>query len=242
MLYCCLFIICGTIVESKGQLTLPILSEDKKSFENFFGEGNSELIKALNESVSDSSHRVIYYYGPPGSGKTHLALSVTKIVQGHSVIYLSLNDERVVPEMLSIIDVSGVVILDDIQAWAGDGVGERALFTLFEQVKHANGTLLLSSFHPPEKCGFGLRDLISRLGSGLLYPIAELTENQRFTALKMRATNRGLLVSDEALTYLVTRMRRDNHELFSFLDKLDRASLKEKRKVTIPFLKELINQ
>jgi len=98
----------------------------------------------------------------------------------------------------------------------------------------------MSSLQPPELNGFALPDLVSRLGSGLIYPIQALNDGERLHALKMRAENRSLIINDDVLTFLVSRMSRDNHELFAFLDKMDKASLVEKRKITIPFLQSLL--
>lgn len=225
-----------------SQLTLPLSGDDKKSFDNFLIGGNTELVAALQDSPAVEEHRVVYFYGAVGSGKTHLCFATTREAQtlGRPTHFLNLNDSHIVPELLGVIDASGFVCIDDVDAWAGDSQKERALFTLFEQVKHANGTLLIAAKQAPDACNFSLPDLVSRLGSSLIYPVEQLNDLQRLDALKMRAKHRGLSVSDDALKFLVNRLSRDSHELFEFLDRMDKASLIEKRKITIPFLQTLL--
>lgn len=227
-------------IDSSGQLAFPLAGDDKASFENFWVGDNQELVNALK-----AKHwaQITYLYGPNGCGKSHLIYAVMRSAteQGNSTSYLSLKDKHVSPEMLSVVDVDGLVCVDNIEAWAGDTDKERALFTLFEQIKHAGGQLIVSAKQAPEVSGFSIRDLVSRLSSGLIYPMQELTDDQRLQAIKMRANNRGLSIGDDVLKFLVSRMSRDNIELFAFLDKMDKASLAEKRKITIPFLQGLLS-
>ncbi len=226
-----------------GQLAFALAGDDKPSFENFWVGDNSELVAALKSAVSHSDGKVIYYYGPEGCGKSHLLYAVTRMASHaeKTTSYLSLLDAYVTPDVLEVVNVNGIVCIDNIQAWAGDNAKERQLFTLFEQIKHAGGQLIVSAKQAPEVSEFCITDLVSRLSSGLIYSMQEMDDQQRFHALQMRADHRGLTVSNEVLKYLVTRATRDTSELFALLEKIDKASLAEKRKVTIPFLQGLLS-
>lgn len=227
-----------------GQLAFPLAGDDKASFENFWVGGNQELIAALKASVLGLDSKVIYAYGPDGCGKSHLMYAAMRLAKdtGSANSYMSLLDDYVSPEMLAAVDVAGVVCIDNAQAWASDNDKERALFTLFEQIKHAGGQLIVTAKQAPEISDFSIKDLVSRLSSGLIYAMQELDDEQRFQALKMRAGHRGLMVTDDVLKFLVSRASRDTAELFAFLDKIDKASLIEKRKVTVPFLQSLLSR
>jgi DnaA family protein len=222
-------------------MALPLAHADKASFENYWVGHNSELVTAIRASVEIGEPKVLYFYGPAGAGKSHLLFAAMRLAKDEIIntSFLSLNDPFVNPEMLSVVDVEHVVCVDNIQSWAGEQAKERALFTLFEQIKHAGGQLLVSSTQPPEQAGFELRDLISRLSSGLIYPLLHLNEAQQLEAIKLRASQRGLSISDETVKYLISRSSRDTSELFAILDKIDQASLEEKRRITIPFLQSL---
>jgi len=238
---------------SSPQMALPFVHADKASFDNFWVGRNTELVSALKRiselpsSGEGINNQAIYFYGSPGSGKSHLLFAATRAANetqsglstANHTSYLSLNNDRVVVEMLPLINAAGLVCVDNIQAWAGDRHKENALFTLFEQIKHSGGQLIVSAIQPPAGTGFVINDLVSRLASGLLYPIYQLNDDERFAAIKLRANQRGLKIADDAVKYFVSRSSRDTHELFKILDHIDKTSLAEQRRITIPFLQNL---
>ena len=226
-----------------GQMAFSISIDDSASFENFYGVQNTELISELQDICTGDSHRVLYFYGPSGSGKSHLLYAATKYtnMSDGPATYISLSDSYVTPAYFEVLDASKLVCLDNIESWVGEDELERALFALFERIKHANGRLIMAANNAPDQIGFQLRDLVSRISSGLIYALSSLSSEQQFDALKMRAEQRGLVISDETLRYLVNRVSRDTGQLFGLLAKIDKVSLVEQRKVTIPFLKSLLD-
>lgn len=229
---------------SPGQMPLPISVGDKATFDNFWVGRNTELLAAIRCSVESREPRLVYFYGPRSCGKSHLLFAAMKLAKQHALntCYLSLSDKNVSPTLLGMMDAAQLVCIDNVHAWAGTPAREEALFTLIEQIRHINGQLLLSSARPPASSGFRLADLVSRLASGLVYPLSELDEEQQFEALKMRAKQRGLIISEDAIRYYLSRSSRNTGELFAFLDEIDRASLIHKRRITIPFLQTLMQR
>ncbi|NIQ15056.1 MAG: DnaA regulatory inactivator Hda, partial [Candidatus Dadabacteria bacterium] len=67
-----------------------------------------------------------------------------------------------------------------------------------------------------------------------------LSDSEKITVLQQRADLRGLKLSNEVADYLVKRVNRDLSNLIDLLNKLDDASLVAKKKLTIPFIKSLI--
>lgn len=225
-----------------SQIPLAISPGDKAEFNNFLVGDNAELVAVIKSSVCDSESPLLYMYGPSGVGKSHLLYAAMRLAQQQSIktSYLSFRDERVEPDLLLALDPQNLICLDDVHCWAGNESYEKGLFAVFEQVKHNGGQLLLSACQAPQECGFLLKDLISRLSSGLIYPLKQLSSIQQFEAIKLRANIRGLKISDETVSYLLSRTSRDTRELFSTLDTIDQASLIEKRRITIPFLKTVL--
>jgi len=231
-------------IPSNSQIPLPLSHGDKAAFDNFWVGHNSELVSAIRASIELGEPKLIYFYGPSSVGKSHLLFAALKLAKEEVVhtSYLSLSESVITPSMLDALDAGHLICIDNVHTWAGEEAAERALFTLFEQVRHRGGSLLLSARTAPDNSGFQLPDLISRLASGLVYAVPELTEDQQFHALKLRANNRGLSISDDAVKYLLSRSSRDTGKLFSLLDEIDRTSLIEKRRVTIPFLQTILNK
>jgi len=72
--------------------------------------------------------------------------------------------------------------------------------------------------------------------------VEALDEAGRFAALSHRARLLGMEIPEEVLTWLARRVPRDQRTLFALLERLDRASLAAKRKLTVPFVRELIER
>jgi DnaA family protein len=94
----------------------------------------------------------------------------------------------------------------------------------------------------PDQSGFGLADLASRLGWGVTYSLKPLGEDDVLKALTSRAAARGLELPEETAQFLLRRFPRDLSSLFVLLDALDVASLVEQRRLTIPFVKSVLDQ
>lgn len=227
---------------STSQMALPLVLGDKASFENYWVGHNSEPVMAIKSCIQKGEPRMLYLYGTGGSGKSHLLFAAMRFAEQEILAsnYISLRDAYASPAMFDGIDVQHLVCVDDVHVWAGNEERERALFALFEQVKQNAGQLIVTASQPANRCGFNLTDLVSRLGSGLIYAVQALTDDQQYEAIKLRVSCRGLSINDDTIKYLLTRSSRDTTELFSILDEIDRASLIEKRRITIPFLQDVL--
>ena len=119
--------------QKTSQLAFPLSGNDKASFDNYSLGNNSELVAAIESSVRVGEPKVVYYYGSCGAGKSHLLYAAMRLAksEGVNTSYLSLSDSYVLVDMLAVVDVTQLVCVDDIEAWAGDLEKERALFTLF---------------------------------------------------------------------------------------------------------------
>ena len=58
--------------------------------------------------------------------------------------------------------------------------------------------------------------------------------------LEQRAGRLGLVLPRESAAYLVHRMPRDMHSLCAALDRLDVAALAAQRRLTVPFLRQVL--
>ena len=60
-------------------------------------------------------------------------------------------------------------------------------------------------------------------------------------ALQYRAQQRGVVLPDDVAKFLLNRLSRNMSDLIAHLDRLDKASIREQRKITIPFIKDILN-
>lgn len=226
------------------QLPLGITPPNTSTFTNFYGERNHEAINAVRRCAGDRDCGPLYLYGPAGSGKTHLlhAACNTATARGSRPLYITFAaSDSLAPEMLGDLELLDLVALDDLQHIAGNRDWEQALFTLFNAVFDADSTLLLGANTSPEHLGIRLPDLRSRIGWSTVYRLEELDDMEKIGALQAQARHRGMELNDEVGRYLLTRVRRDMGSLLEVLNRLDDASLISQRRLTVPFVKEILN-
>jgi len=220
------------------QLTLNIQLRDDATFENYFSGANDSVVHALQSQKEPYA----FLFGDNGAGKSHL-LQAACLQAGKNalpVAYLPLNEPGLMPEMLEGLEEMSLIALDDIQAVMGDEVWERALFNLYNRVREKGSTMLVSSTEPLASLNIKLADLKSRLSWGPIFQLSALSDAEKQSALQQRAKNRGLDLADDVVMYLLKRSPRDMNSLFALFEKLDKASMVEKRKLTIPFIKNYL--
>lgn len=213
------------------------------SFENFFIGENQQLINNLEKVSHGRGDSFIYLWGKSGVGKTHLlqACIQTAGQKKLSSFYLPLsNKHRLAPQIFDDLESMYLVCIDDVDGIMNDHLWENAFFDFYNRMMETKKRLIISSQKPPAQLSAGLPDLQSRLCSGIVYQVHELSELETVAALSFRAKQLGILLSDSVLHYLITHYRRDLGSLTFLLSDLDEASLKLKRKITIPFIKEIL--
>jgi len=223
------------------QLALRVGLRDGITFDNFLAEGNEALLHQLREG----SEPFVYLWGPAGCGKSHLlhALSHAADERGITSVHLGLHEYRMLDvAMLDGLEQYAVVTIDDIDAICGEQEWEEALFHLYNRIRDSGGRLVVSASNTPANAGFQLPDLISRLGWGPVYQLHPLDDQGKAAALQLRARRRGMQLPDDVAAYLLKHSARDLPGLFALLDELDQATLTAKRKLTVPFVRELLRQ
>ncbi len=220
------------------QLPLGITLRDNAAFENYFSGGNGEALFALQQCAEGMGEQFIYLWGAQGTGKSHLLQAVCKTAGG--AVYLPLSEkESMTPEMLDGLETMDIVCIDDIDRIAGDEVWETQIFNLFNRIRDTGHRLIISGSAKPTDVKINLPDLVSRLAWGLTLHLQQLNDDDKLSALQLRAGKRGFDLPDNVGRYLLNHNTRDLSSLFDLLDHLDEASLAAQRKLTIPFVKEV---
>ncbi|MGN6512705.1 MAG: HdaA/DnaA family protein, partial [Lysobacteraceae bacterium] len=142
---------------------------------------------------------------------------------------------------LEAFDGYDVVALDGVHAIAGGREDEVALFDFHNRARAAGSALLYTAEVAPDALAPGLPDLRSRLAQCTRIVLSALDDAGRRRVLRERAQRRGLVLEDAALEWLLRRVGRDLAGLTALLDRLDRASLAAQRRVTVPFLRQVLD-
>lgn len=136
---------------------------------------------------------------------------------------------------------SDLLALDDVDAIAGAAAAEHALFALYNRCRVEKSTMLFAAGAAPAHIGIVLPDLVSRLSACAQAPLKPLGDGERREALRRGAQARGLTLDDGVLDWLFARTQRDLGSLTALLERLDRESLAAQRRITIPFLRGLLD-
>lgn len=222
-----------------AQLPLGIRLRPANTFESFVPGGDAEAVAWLRERARDG---VTYLWGAHGSGKTHLLQAVCHqaAAVGARSAYVPLGEPGLSPSVLEGLDALEVVCIDDIDAVSGNDDWERALFALFNGLRERRAGLVCCADRPLHALGLKLPDLASRLGWGPVFQLRGLDDEALARALQLRASALGLEMPDEVVRYLMRRESREPAALFARLELLDRASLSAQRRMTVPFVKEVL--
>ncbi|WP_439287332.1 DnaA inactivator Hda [Lonepinella sp. BR2357] len=226
------------------QLSLPIHHLDDETLENFYGDNNLLLLNSLHKNFQQLQQSFFYIWGTAGSGKSHLLKAVTNYIlaENRYSIYVPLSKyAHFSTAVLDNLEQQDVICLDDLQAVIGHHDWELAIFDLFNRIKEKGTALLLiSGDQSPTALPVKLPDLASRLRWGEIYQLHPLNETQKIQALQQNAHQLGIELPEDTANFLIKRLDRDMHSLFTAVAKLDKASLQAQRKLTIPFVKEIL--
>lgn len=227
-----------------AQLPLALRWPAHQRFAGFVAGPNGVALDLVRSASRGGDAAWLYLSGAPGSGRTHLlvAACAAASADGRSAQYLPLSALRVArAHAIRGFGGSDLLAIDDLDAIAGDRDAEHALFDLYNRCRAEHSTLLFAAGMPASQLGITLPDLVSRLSACTQVLLKPLDEVERRALLRDRARERGIELDDAALDWLFTRRKRDLATLFDLLDRIDRASLAAKRRVTVPFLRTLVD-
>ncbi|MGI9287000.1 MAG: DnaA regulatory inactivator Hda [Pseudomonadales bacterium] len=227
------------------QIPLNIVLPPENDFANFYvTERNRESVNAIALLAQCETPAVAWLYGESGSGRTHLLEAACLEAQHlqHSVVYLPLKDlcASEPDGVLEGLDQMDLLCLDDVHCLQDSAAWQEALFHLYNRVQQGQTNLLLSADRAPRLCDFDLRDLASRLNSALVYRLFALDDTAKAACLTLRANNAGLQLSAEVCDFILRRGERSMGALCQTIKQLDHASLAEQRRLTVPFVKQVL--
>lgn len=225
------------------QFPLDLRWSPHQRLDAFHPGANAAALREVEALVTAPRHPWVFLQGAGGTGKSHLLIGACRAAAegGRGARYVSLSslpDTRA--DAIAGIDTEGLVAIDDVQALAGDREGERALFDLFNRAASASAAMLFAANASPAELGLRLPDLVSRLSSCTQCPLHALDDGGRRAMLRLLARRMGLRLDDEVLDWWFARQPRDPASLIALLRRIDRAALAAQRRVTIPFLRELL--
>ncbi len=231
-------------VRAAPQMPLGITLADHSGFTNFHAGADLTAVRAVQALAAGDDDGILYLAGPRGTGKSHLLQAACRQAteSGERAAYVPLSQVLDPgPGVLEGLESLDLVALDELEAVAGRRDWESALFNLVREAIDRRQRLLVAGNASPGALDWQLPDLASRLASGPVFRLHSLDDQGLLDALTLRARHRGLELPPEAARYLLRRQSREPATLFALLDELDVASLAAQRRLTIPFLREVLS-
>lgn len=227
------------------QLPLAIQPAIRNGFANYRGHSNRAVAAALQELLTDQGEQQIYIWTPRVLGKTHLlqALCHEASELGMRSAYVPLKQfaDRS-PDMLGGLEVMNLVCIDDVHLVFGRDDWEEALFDLINRCRESRCPLVFAAAEHPDVGLLQLADLRSRLLWGPAFRLQDLADDEKRALLQDWLKERGLELDEQAADYLLQRSQRDLTSLHRVLEALDRESMVQKRRLTVPFIREVLAQ
>lgn len=225
------------------QLPLGISLRVSARFSTFLDGPNQAAVGALQALGRAVREPPLWICGPSGAGKTHLLQATCAAVgsAGGRALYLPLAErDRFASGMLEGAEDLDALLLDDLDAVAGQPDWERALFVAYNELQESGGRLVVAAVEAPTLIPWRLPDLRSRLNAATLHVLRPLPEELHAEALLARSRELGLELAQEPLAYLLRHGPRSFASLCELLDAIDRGALAGQRKVTVPLVRQIL--
>ncbi len=234
------------------QLSLPLCFNPGKSFDDFWvHEKNAELIYHLKNSVAFHPLEVqepetsLFFWGSSSSGKSHLLEALCKYASDYGLraAYVDFADVAILSTgVLDGLEHLDLVCLDNIHMIDDDCYYDFqvAVFRLFNQIRDLDKRLVMTSNKPAHKFQFTIADLVSRFQWGLSYHLFAFDQLDSRAFLIWAARHKGMLLNEFCADYIMKHYTRTASALINLLDRLDKMSLVEQRKLTIPFIRRIM--
>jgi chromosomal replication initiator protein len=237
----------------------PQLKHDN-TFENFVEGDCNRLARSAGFAVArnpgGTAFNPLMIYGNSGLGKTHLAqaigIEVKEQMPDKVVLYVNANKFQTQfteatrnnnrNDFLHFYQMIDVLILDDVQEFAGKEKTQETFFHIFNHLHQTGKQLILTSDKPPIELKGMEQRLLSRFKWGLTADLQTPDFETRMEILRRKIYKDGIELSDEVLEFIASHVTNNVRELEGALVSLLAQSMLNKREITLDLTAKLINK
>ncbi len=241
--------------KERGLLT-PRLNP-KYTFETFvIGNGN-RFAHAAAKAVADSpakAYNPLFIYGGVGLGKTHLMHAIGHFVMQYNPNYrvMYVSSEKFTNELINSIRddkteqfrnkyrTIDVLLVDDIQFLTGKERTQEEFFHTFNTLHDAEKQIIISSDKPPKEIVTLEERLRSRFEWGLITDIQPPDFETRLAILRKKAQTENIVLSDEVLSFMATKINSNIRILEGALSKVAAFAAMTEKPVSVAKAEEIL--
>jgi DnaA family protein len=227
------------------QIALPLSLDRQYSFENFISDRADLIIASLKALIQGDGEAQIGLWGTTASGKTHLLNASADYARQKSVVLQIYDAKQLLQcdanefEGFSHCDV---LAIDNLDAIAGNAEWEACFYQVINRCRDGDYRFVFAMAHRPEDLETTLDDFRSRLQWGLMLQLPSSDDIEIRQILHKRAQLIGIELAEDVISYLMTHHARNLATQMAILQRLDGASLSQQRKVTIPLIKQALQE
>ncbi|MBQ9822153.1 MAG: chromosomal replication initiator protein DnaA [Muribaculaceae bacterium] len=196
----------------------------KYTFENYCSSMSNRLAVSIGQAITDhpemKTYNPLFVFGSTGVGKTHLlqAIGIKFKEQNPRLRVLYVNArvfesqyttaviQKKVNDFINFYQSIDVLLLDDIQEFAGKEKTQNTFFHIFNHLHLHQRQLVMSSDCRPSDLDGMVPRLISRFKWGMTVELEKPDFELRRKFLAMKAAQDGLNISDEVLDFIATNV------------------------------------
>lgn len=189
-------------------------------------DSNQDAVSWLDK-YPDWPAPLLVIHGPRACGKTHL-LKVWQNETGAAAY-----------EPGALENLPPAVVIDAIDTWIGNAAQEETLLHLYNIQKERGGHILAAAETPPRQWTFVLRDLESRMLAAPVVAVGSPDDQLMAVVLSKLFSDRQIFVPQEVVQFLLPRLPRSFAAMRDAVEQIDRRAMAEKRKITVPLVREI---
>ncbi|HEY6837628.1 MAG TPA: DnaA/Hda family protein [Geobacteraceae bacterium] len=228
----------------------------KYSFDNFVVcSGNRAAYHFARQLAEEDGENLLYIYGPPGSGKTHLLLALGTMLgskEGATTpapsisfkeiddIYHGIYPAEDVSKLAERFRGSALLLIDDLHLIPDNANVKVELWQLFNDFYTAGKKIVVTGLYPPKELPHLDGHLVSRLLWGLVAKMDTSDDDSRRMIMQKLAADRQIRIPDDVIDYLLVHARRDIPSLTEALEWIRRLSFATQKKVTVRLAREAL--
>jgi len=230
------------------------------SFENFIEGDCNRLARSAGYAVANkpggTSFNPLLIYGGVGLGKTHLAhaigIEIKNRFPAKTVLYVS--SEKFTHQFVDSIrnnnqndfihfyQMMDVLIIDDVQFFAGKEKTQDAFFTIFNHLHQTGKQIILTSDKAPVEMQGMEQRLLSRFKWGLSADLQTPELETRIAILEKKMYADGIELPKEVVEYLAYSITTNIRELEGALISLIAQASLNKKEVNLDLAKQMIDK
>jgi len=217
------------------QLPLDLPHRAAYEHEDFLvAPSNWQAVSWIDQWPDWPCHCVIIY-GAAGCGKTHLSHVWEKAAEASRLTLQDIN-------LADFPEQATAVIVENVEDLMGEAGFQEKLFHLYNWQKEKGGFLLLSAKRPPKLWGMTLPDLSSRMLASTAIEIGVPDDALLSAIMVKQFSDRQINISKDVIAFLLPRMERSFAAVRAMVRAIDSLALSEKRKITVPLVRQLLEK